>query len=117
MKHKIQTNDKGVLELTVEGDLSGEELNFILDSFAAHAKNKPAYVLVDASKLGRARPESRRDALKKLKALELAKMGVYGVHNPYAKYVTRLAAKALGMPNLRFFDSRQEAEQWIRTND
>jgi len=118
MKHKIFINKQGILELIINGNLSGEELNSILDEFAAlndeaEKKNHLAYILADASNLGRARPDSRKKALNRLKSLKRIKMAVYGVNNPYAKYVTRLAAKAIGMPNLQFFDSREAAEEWI----
>ena len=122
MKHKLFVSKNHHLELVVNGDLSGQELQLMLDRFESYAREQKANgqsanIIVEATKLGRATPENRKEALRRLQALEINKMAVYGSHNPYAKYVTHFAAKALKLPSMRFFDSRQQAEDWIEADD
>lgn len=111
-------NQKGIIEVSLEGDQTGESILQSVKDAKIHAdtlksRGRPIILLFDFGKLGKMNVEARRQAVKSLDLIDYHKMA--GINaNFITAFITNSVARVNGnLYRNRHFKNRQQAEKWL----
>lgn len=122
MKHTIFINNKGLIEATINGEVTFEDAVIIgkqaLDlATKIEDRGEPVKILIDSTNAtGRMNDLANNYLIKMFKNFPLSKIATFGAHGEVAQRQREQAKEADLHKNMAMFANREEAENWLAKN-
>jgi hypothetical protein len=119
MANAIFMNDDGFIEVTVNGDQTGESVQAMGEEVKAlleklKADRKPRLILDDLTHMGNTNIPARQKVAELAKTLDFERVAMVGDGSMLMRVGTNLMLGAIGKGgNIRYFEDRKRAIAWL----
>lgn len=116
MAYEMHMRDDGILRMWFEGDIGVEEMETFRREFegflAGATEQEPLQVLTDSSRPAKYSSAARKIFVALQDSPQVGKAAVVGARR-YTRVLASFVLRASGRDNVRFFDSEEEAVDWL----
>lgn len=120
MAYTLQTDDDGILQVTIAGNFTQEELSAYMDDISGIMLNVPDDTklrsFIDTTDLGRVNPNLRRTVGNFMDNPKFGRTAVLG-NSRVVKVMIDFVLKASGRHHMQYFTDRDEATTWLKANN
>ncbi|MBE2222191.1 MAG: STAS/SEC14 domain-containing protein [Anaerolineae bacterium] len=119
MAYTLHTGDDGILQVSISGEFTEEELQSYMKDLETVLADIPdgekLKTFIDTTDLGRVNPNLRRSVGDFMENPKLGKTAVLG-NSRIVKVMIDFALKASGTHHMKYYTSRDEATAWLHTD-
>ena len=120
MAYTLHTDNDGILQVTITGDFTEEELKSYMNDLSGILADVPdgkrIKSFMDTTKLGRVNPNLRRTVGDFMDNPKLGETAVLG-NSRIVKVMIDFVLKASGRHHMKYFTDRDEAMAWLKENN
>jgi len=116
MAYTLEMGDDRILRLTYTDDVRVSREDFLRDFMPfleAATQDEPLLMLTNARLAGKFSSQERALFAELARDLRLGKNAVLGIGR-YSRLMANFISKAAGRNNIQFFESEQEAREWLK---
>lgn len=119
--HTVRINDKDVIEIHFDGDLTAKNNQTVLESVLKlsdllETQGKKTNFLIDFTGIGRVAPDVEVFGRMGIRDVEIQKVACFGANDELIKGISAATSSVGKKSKFKFFGSRQEAERWLEDN-
>ena len=120
MAYELHKDDDGILQVSISGDFTEEELKSYMkdldDVLADIPDGEKLKTFIDTTDLGRVNPNLRRSVGDFMETPKFGETAVLG-NSRIVKVMIDFALKASGRHHMKYFTDRDEATTWLHNSD
>ncbi|MEZ5070549.1 MAG: STAS/SEC14 domain-containing protein [Bacteroidales bacterium] len=116
-ENEVFFRSSGIIHIILRGEQTAEIARSFQDNHElALAKfGGPIDYLIDMNQAGKVTPKARRMVKDLALSMDTGKVAVFGAHS-LAKFYANLVLSSFGRDNSRFFPTKEQAEDWLKTS-
>lgn len=118
MANQVYLHDKGYIHVSVVGDQTAESVKAMGDQVKVllgrlKEQHKPMLIFDDITTIGHTDIPARRTVAELAQTLNFDRVAMVGDGSTLMRVGTNLMLKAIGRSNIRYFDDRDKAVEWL----
>jgi hypothetical protein len=116
--NRVWLRSDGIIETQYVGDQTPESIRGVVDTTAEIVKKlgreqRPVYILVDVSGMGRITAPARAAGFSALRKVPFQRVAIYGATRILRYIITFIVQAARKTNSARVFESRTDATDWL----